>query len=56
MVDLKQRVELQVGRGVVVPTAPNVLQSARRKSIDEATAVDLSVYDAISSNYVRDVT
>jgi len=53
MVDLKRRVEQQVAQTGTVGKAVSALPATTRRHVDEATATDLSVYDAISSNYVR---
>ena len=53
MVDMNLRHERPVERPSGVTAAMASCQVVPRRHLDEATAVDLSVYDAISSNYVR---
>lgn len=55
MVDLRLRVERPPGHRATVQTRPTDLQAKAHKQNIEATAGDLSVYDAISSNYLRHV-
>jgi hypothetical protein len=53
MVDLNQRGERQVATESFAPPVASVQQPPARRQVIEASAVDLSVYDAISLNYTR---
>ena len=53
MVDLIQRGERQISSDRSVPPVASIQQHAAPRRMVEASAVDLSVYDAISSNYTR---
>lgn len=53
MVDVIQRGERQIGSDRLVPVVGCIQQHAQPRQVVEASAVDLSVYDAISSNYIR---
>jgi hypothetical protein len=53
MVDLNQRGERPISSDRLDPPAPSIQQPFAPRRVVEASAVDLSVYDAISSNYTR---
>lgn len=53
MVDMNLRAERQVVHPEGITNEAPTRQASLRKQVAEATPVDLTVYDAISSNYVR---
>jgi hypothetical protein len=53
MVDMNLRAERQTARPALNIDEAPARQAVLRRHVAEASSVDLSVYDAISSNYVR---